>query len=87
MSHEVKWTKQIFDEFVAEAMLSDTEVKILKTRIQGWSIVQQALEFQLSVSAVNRVIRNLKDKYDEVQKYDPILPKRETSKDIASIFK
>ena len=78
MSHQVPWTKRIVDEFVEEAMLSETEENILRTRIKGWSIVKQALEFGMSVSAVNNVISTLKEKYDRVQAYDPVLPPRDT---------
>ena len=76
MAHEVSWTKSIYDEFCSEAMLSDLEKAILKTRIQNWSRVKQATEFNLSVSAVDRIIKNLKRKYDCAALNNPILPER-----------
>lgn len=76
MAHEVSWTKLIYDEFCTEAMLSELEAEILKTRIQNWSRVKQATEFNLSVSAVDRIIRNLKRKYDCAALNNPILPER-----------
>lgn len=76
MAHEVSWTKSIYDEFCEEAMLSELERAILRTRIQNWSRVKQASEFNLSVSAVDRIIKNLKRKYDCAALNNPILPER-----------
>lgn len=76
MAHEVPWTKSIYDIFCEEAMLSELEAAILRTRIQNWSRVKQAAEFNLSVSAVDRIIVNLKHKYDCAALVNPGLPAR-----------
>lgn len=79
MSHEVPWNKYIVEEFVELALLTDDEEKILRTRVAGWSRVKQAEAFGMSVSTVDKHIRTLKDKYDSVQKYSPLLPPRKTA--------
>jgi len=81
MAKQVDWTKKIVETFIEEAMLSDLEQKVLKTRVQGWTRTKQAYEFNISMPTLDRCIATLKKKYDEVQKYHPDLPKRRVSKE------
>jgi len=60
-------------------MLHGIEREILRTRIMGYSITQQAQEFNISESTVNRIVARLKQRYDEVQPYSDKLPKRRKS--------
>lgn len=71
MSKQVKWNKKIYDRFVEEAMLSEEEQNILKTRIENVPISVQSSMFGMSESSVHRCISRLKKKYDEVQKLHP----------------
>ena len=70
MANEVQWNKYVYDRFCELALLSDFEKEVLMTRIKGMSIVQQSHKFNTSTSTINNTIRRLKDKYDDVQKYD-----------------
>lgn len=79
MSHQVVWSKIILEEFIKLAILTKDEEIIMRTRVDGWSVVKQAQTFNMSTSTVNRIIKRLKVKYDEVQKYSPILPPRKFS--------
>lgn len=81
MAHQVPWTKLIVEEFVKEAMLSKEEEYIIRTRAMGHTITKQADELCMSIDNVNKMIAKLKKKYDEVQKYDPLLPPRKFSKE------
>lgn len=72
----ILWNKIILNEFIDLACLTETEEKILRTRIAGWSRVRQSMEFNMSVSSVDCVIRSINLKYDMVQPYSTILPKR-----------
>ena len=76
MARQVAWTKSIYDTFCAEAMLSDIEKFIMKTRIEGWSIAKQAMHLHMSEANVHRIIRVLKDKYDAAAMDNPNLPPR-----------
>lgn len=80
MAKEVPWNKIIVETFIEEAMLTKEEEWVLRTRVAGWPISRQASELNLSESTVHRIIARLKKKYDNVQKYNPILPPRKTSK-------
>lgn len=73
---DIIWNKIILDEFIKLAILTETEEKILRTRIAGWSRVKQSLEFNMSVSTVDCIIKMINQKYDMVQPYSTILPKR-----------
>ena len=84
------WTKIILETFLEESgindriKLGDDKARILdgiiRTRVAGWSIVKQAQEFHVSVDTVNKYIKELKQLYDETQKYSIILPVRKDSK-------
>lgn len=79
MSHEVPWCKVIVETFVSEAMLTKEEEMILRTRVAGWPRSKQAMEFGMSMATVDRIIKRLKVKYDNVSKYNPVLPPRKFS--------
>lgn len=79
MAHQVPWNEQIYAEFSRLAMLSPLEKEVLRMRIMGYSVIQTALQLNLSESAVHRMVSLLKKKYDRVQPYSSCLPKRKTS--------
>lgn len=76
MSHEVVWNKIVLEEFVKIASLTDEEEMILRTRVAGWSRTKQSAELSISLSTVDRIIKSLKIKYDDAQKYSELLPPR-----------
>lgn len=72
---KLNWNKLMLDEFCNLALLSDVERFLIESRIKGMTICQQADELNLSISSVNRMIRRIKDKYNEVQRFSDVLPK------------
>lgn len=78
MSHQVLLTREIVDEFVREAMLNDDEELIIRTRAAGWSRQQQAMKLNVSLQSVDRMIKRLKTKYDNVAKNNDKLPERKS---------
>lgn len=79
MAKQVPWNKFIVEEFVSLAMLTEEEEMVLRTRVAGWPITKQSMELGMSVSTVNRIIKRLKVKYDNVERYSAILPPRKFS--------
>lgn len=79
MAHQVPWNKIILETFVEEACLTQEEEMIIRTRVAGWSRTKQSIELGLSMSTVDRIIKSLKLKYDNAQKYNPLLPPRKES--------
>ena len=65
MTNQVPWNKIILEEFINLALLTKDEEMIPRTRIYGWT--------------VNRIIKKIKNKYDEVEKYSAVLPPRKNS--------
>lgn len=80
MSHQVPWNKVIVEEFIKEALLSEDEEMIIRTRVAGWSRTKQCDELGISMSTLDKMIALLKVKYDKVAKYDVLLPPRKSSK-------
>lgn len=68
---QVKWTEQILKKFEQRALLSEEECYIMESRIRGATVTQQALKLSKSESSVHRIIKELKIKYDLVQKEYP----------------
>lgn len=79
MAHQVLWTKVIVETFVSEACLSKTEEAVLRMRASSHTNTEIADALCISLSSVNRYIKILKRKYDEAQKYNPLLPPRKFS--------
>ena len=90
MPKSLVWGKIIMETFFEESgindriKLGDTKARIMegimRTRVAGWTVAKQAVEFNISVDTVNKYIRELKDLYDETQKHSVVLPVRKQSK-------
>lgn len=74
--NDIIWNKIFLNEFIDLACLTETEEKILRTRAAGWGRTKQAMEFNMSESAVDATIRIIRRKYDSVQPFSAILPVR-----------
>lgn len=81
MTHQVPWTKTLLEDFIAEGLLTEDEENIMRTRIAGWSIVKQSMEFGMSTATISRIIKKVKKKYDHLHKQFPErFPERRQSK-------
>ena len=74
MAKQICWTKKIVETFIEWACLTKENQDILNTRVAGLTIYEQAEKFNISICKVNRIIKRLKWKYDNVQKYCKDLP-------------
>lgn len=75
---DIIWNKIIIDEFIKLAILTETEEQILRTMASGWSRAKQSMKFCMSERTVDRLIESIRKKYDSVQPYSDVLPKRKT---------
>ena len=75
----VIWTKNIFEEFVSRAMLTDEERTVVEASIKGWSIVKISMELSMSTRKVDNILQRCRIKYDAAQKESDILPERKRS--------
>lgn len=71
MRTKVPWTKTMLEKFIEEALLTEDEEKILRTRVAGWSIIKQSTELNISESTVSRTVKKLKQKYLTLQQQFP----------------
>ena len=80
MAHQVKWSKAVLEFFIEEALLNPFEQEIMRTRVDGMTVTEQAQRLCCSKSKVEKTIALLKKKYDNVQKIFPDkLPVRRSS--------
>lgn len=79
MTKQVPWNKVILETFIADAMLTKDEEIIMRTRVAGWTRKEQAQKLNMDVSTIDYHIKILKQKYDEAQKYNPLLPPRKNT--------
>lgn len=79
MSKQVPWNVVILEEFIKLACLSEEEERLIRLRVSGYSIVEQAFTLGVSRSTINLMTKRLKKKYDLVQPYSAILPKRKNN--------
>lgn len=68
---QVIWTKKVLEDFIELAMLTEEEAFIMRSRVKGVTVTQQAMELNKSESSVHRMINQLKKKYDAVQAEHP----------------
>lgn len=77
MAKEVNWNKVLYDEFLKLGCFSELQKEVLELHVlKAASITEISLKINKSVSTVNKTIRELKNKYDECQKFSDILPPR-----------
>jgi len=79
IAHQVRWNAYILETFIKEGCLTELEEGIMRTRVKGLTVTQQALMFHVSKSTVEKTIAKLKRIYDEVQRINPELPERKFS--------
>lgn len=73
--------KTLLEDFIIEGLLTEDEENIMRTRITGWSIVKQSMEFGMSTATISRIIKKAKKKYDYLHKQFPErFPERKQSK-------
>lgn len=81
MKPKIPWTKSMLEKFIEEALLTEDEEKIIRTRIAGWSIVKQSMEFGMSTASISRIIKGIRTKYMALQPQFPeIFPTIKKSK-------
>lgn len=73
---DIPWNKIAIEEFISLACLTEEETEVLRQWAAGWSIVKIAMHHGMSTRTVDRIIKRLRDKYDEVEIYTPLLPSR-----------
>lgn len=69
--YQIEWTLDKVRFVEEKAMLSEDECFVLEQRVRGVSITSIALALHRSNSTVHNLIKNIRIKYDRVQKEYP----------------
>lgn len=84
IKNQIPWTKDLYNAFVEDAILTDLEKKVLYCRVwekEKWTIISMSLEFHVGKSTINNAISSIRSKYDYLYySYPDKYPKRITSK-------
>lgn len=83
IKNQIPWTKELYNKFTSDAILTDLELKILYARVwesDKWTTTKMALEWCVSRTTINNAISNIRRKYDYLQYSNPTFyPKRVTT--------
>ena len=72
----ILWDTVMLADFRMLACLTEDEDKVLTAWAKGWSNVKMADQLGMSDRTVSRRLESLREKYDAVQVYSPLLPPR-----------
>lgn len=78
--NDILWNKIALAEFRSLACLSADEDQILQDWADGRSVTQTAMTRNVSTRQVDKLRNQIRKKYDAVQIYTPLLPKRTAGK-------
>ena len=73
---DIPWDNVMLEDFRRLAILTEDEDRVLTGWVKGWSIVKIADRCGMCDRTVNSIIRSIRNKYDAVQIYSPLLPPR-----------
>ena len=73
---DILWNTIMLREFESLACLTEEEVIVLRDWAHGRSVVSTVMRHNMSERKVKEIRRILREKYDSVQIYTPLLPKR-----------
>ena len=74
--NDIVWNKIILAEFRSLACLTPEENTILQDWVDGKSVVQTHMTRNMSTRRVDTLRHQIRQKYDAVQPFSPLLPKR-----------
>lgn len=75
--NDIQWNKISLAEFRSLACLSDEEDIVLQDWADEKSIVDTSMSRSMSTRQVDKLRNQIRKKYDAVQIYTPLLPKRQ----------
>lgn len=73
---DIRWNRIMLREFESLACLTEEEQAVLQDWANGKSIVATAMARHMGESKVKEIRRSIREKYDDVSIYSPLLPER-----------
>lgn len=74
--NDIRWNEISIAEFRSLARLTGDEKSVLEDWANGESIVHTAMQRNMSESQVYKLRNQIRQKYDDVQPFSPLLPPR-----------
>jgi hypothetical protein len=74
--NDLVWDKRMLGAFIALAYLTEEEEIVLREWANGKSIAYTTVHHNMCDTKVKDIRKTLREKYDAVQIYTPLLPKR-----------
>lgn len=62
--------KTIYDDFIYKVRLTEDEEKILEMYLLQYSLVKIGLECSMSERTVGRILKNIRDKYNDYKQLE-----------------
>ena len=62
--------KVIYNDFKEKVLLTDDEIKVLDMLLKRYTIVRIGMELDMSDRNVSRVIKRIKEKYEDYKKIE-----------------
>ena len=76
MAKDLVWNNIMLAEFRKLAILTEDENKVLDCWANSYSTVKTGFKCSMADRTVARCLQTIRRKYDAVQPYSPLLPKR-----------
>ena len=73
---DIRWNRIMVREFEYLACLSESEIIVLHDWANVKSITQTSMNHNMCETTVKDIRKALREKYDDVEIYTPLLPKR-----------
>ena len=73
---DLLWNSKMLGAMQAHACLTEEETIVLTDWAKGRSIANTAMMHHMSTSKVDKIRRRLRDKYDGIQSYTDLPPRR-----------
>ena len=73
---DIQWNRITVDEYVFLCQPDDQEMAVLSCWAAGESVAYTAYQTHMSDSSVEKIRARIRQKYDAVQPYTPLLPER-----------
>lgn len=74
--NDLLWNTRLLGAMQAHAFLTEDEQIVLNDWVRGKSIANTSIMHHMSESTVNRIRRRLRQKYDSIQGYADLPPRK-----------
>ena len=74
--HDLMWDRRMLGAFIEQACLTEEEIVVLTDMAYGKSIANTAMMHHMSERTVSRIRQRLRAKYDGIQGYAGLPPRK-----------